>query len=132
MDTNQLARASLLTGGRIARWVTRGAAGLVMLVLLARFVAGSSLTIEGGFLDGLDYLPSWSLSLLVVPLVLAYWALQQRRLALVFVTTFLVLELIEWDHSWSGRHGPTAPGGGAGARARSGARRPDPATGASR
>ena len=110
MDTNQLARASLLTGGRIARWVTRGAAGLVMLVLLARFVAGSSLTIEGGFLDGLDYLPSWSLSLLVVPLVLAYWALQQRRLALVCVTTFLVLVFVEEDHSWPGRHVPTAPG----------------------
>ena len=89
MDTNQLARASL-TAGRIARWVTGGAAGLVMLVLLARFVAGSSLTNEGAFLDGLEYLPPWSLSLLVVPLGLACWALQQRRLAFVCVTTFLV------------------------------------------
>ena len=48
--------------------MTRGAAGLVMLVLLARFVAGSSLTNEGAFLDGLEYLPPWTLSLLVVPL----------------------------------------------------------------
>ena len=110
MDTNQLARASLLTGGRIARWVTRGAAGLVMLVLLARFVAGSSLTNEGAFLDGLEYLPPWTLSLLVVPVGLACWALQQRRLALACITTFLVLVFVEDDLSWPGRHVPTAPG----------------------
>jgi endonuclease/exonuclease/phosphatase (EEP) superfamily protein YafD len=110
VDTKQLARVSLLTGRRIARWMTRGAAGLVMLVLLARFVAGSSLTNEGAFLDGLDYLPPWPLSLLVVPLALACWALQQRRLALVCITTFLVLVFVEEDHWWPGRHVPTAPG----------------------
>jgi endonuclease/exonuclease/phosphatase (EEP) superfamily protein YafD len=110
VNTKQFARASLLTGRRTARWMTLGAAGLVMLVLLARLVAGSSLTNEGAFLDGLDYLPPWSLSLLVVPLGLACWALQQPRLALVCVTTFLVLVFVEEDHSWPGRHLPTAPG----------------------
>jgi endonuclease/exonuclease/phosphatase (EEP) superfamily protein YafD len=110
VDAKQLARASLLAGKRIAQWMTRGAAGLVMLVLLARFVAGSPLTSEGAFLDGLDYLPAWPLSLLVVPLGLACWALQQRRLALVCVTTFLVLVLVEEDHWWPSRHVPTAAG----------------------
>jgi endonuclease/exonuclease/phosphatase (EEP) superfamily protein YafD len=110
VDTKQLARASLLAGRRIAQWMTRGAAGLVMLVLLARLVAGSPLTNDGSFLDGLEYLPPWPLSVLVVPLGLACWALRQRRLALVCVTTFLVLVLVEEDHWWPGRHVPTAPG----------------------
>ena len=110
VNAKQFARASLLTGRRIARWMTRGAAGLVMLVLLARFVAGMSLTNEGAFLDGLDYLPPWPLSVLVVPLGLACWALQQRRLALVCVTTFLVLVFVEEDHWWPGRHVQTASG----------------------
>jgi endonuclease/exonuclease/phosphatase (EEP) superfamily protein YafD len=81
-----------------------------MLVLLARLAAGSSLTNEGAFLDGLDYLPPWPLSVLVVPVGLACWALRQRRLALVCVTAFLVLVLVEEDHSWPGRQVPTAPG----------------------
>lgn len=110
MDTKQLGRARLLAARRVAHWMTRGAAGLVMLVLLARFVAGSSLTNDGAFLDGLDYLPPWPLALFVVPLALACWALRQRRLALVCVTTFLVLVFVEEDHWWPGRHVPTAPG----------------------
>jgi len=71
VDAKQLAWALVRTGRLIAQWITRGAAGLVILVLLARFVAGSWLTNEGTFLDGLDYLPPWPLSVLVVPLGLA-------------------------------------------------------------
>jgi endonuclease/exonuclease/phosphatase (EEP) superfamily protein YafD len=110
VDTKHLARAVLQTGRRIAQWITRCAAGLVMLVLLARFAAGSSLTHEGAFLDGFDYLPPWPLAVLVVPLALACWALKQRRLALVCVTTFLLLVFVEEDHWWPGRRVPTAPG----------------------
>lgn len=110
METKQFAQAVLRTAGRIARWITRGAVGLVMLILLARFVAGTSLTSEGAFLDGLDYLPAWPLALLVIPVGLACWALRLRRLALVCVTTFLVLVVVEDDLSWPGRQVPAATG----------------------
>ncbi len=71
-----------------------------MMVLLARLVAGSALVHEGGFLDGVDYLPPWSLVVLVLPLVVACWALRQRRTALVLAATFLVLVILEEDLSW--------------------------------
>jgi endonuclease/exonuclease/phosphatase (EEP) superfamily protein YafD len=93
--------------GHIRRWVSLGAGGLGLAVLLARLAAGSWLVQEGDFLDGVDYLPPWSLVVLVLPLGLACWALRRRRVALVMGATLLLLVFREEDLSWRRQVVPT-------------------------
>ena len=59
---------------------------------------------EGAFLDGVDYLPPWSLVVFVLPVALACWALRQGRVALMLVATFLALMVLEEDVSFRPRH----------------------------
>ena len=89
---------------RIVRGASLVAAGLVMMVLLVRLVAGTWLVPEGAFLDGVDYLAPWSLVVLVVPVALACSALRQWRVALVLAATFLALMVLEEDFSFRPRN----------------------------
>ena len=88
------------------RFVAVAIAGLVMVVLLARLVAGSPLAHEGSVLDGIDYLPPWSLVSLVLPVAVACWALRRRRIALTVLATFVSVLVLAEDVSWRPRPKP--------------------------
>jgi endonuclease/exonuclease/phosphatase (EEP) superfamily protein YafD len=84
----------------ILKWLGAGVASVVMLVLLVRLAAGTPLVRDGSFLDGVDYLPPWSLVALVLPSALLSCALRQWRLALALGGTFLALLIFQDDVSW--------------------------------
>ena len=46
---------------KIARRLVWAVVAVVVTVLIVRFIAGSPLAWDGGPLDGIDYLPPWSL-----------------------------------------------------------------------
>ena len=96
-------RSRLETSKHIVKWAVKVAAAVVIGVVVARLVAATSLVHEGHFLDGLDYLPPWSLVVLVLPIALACWAMRQRSLVLALSATFAVLLLLDEDLSWPRR-----------------------------
>jgi endonuclease/exonuclease/phosphatase (EEP) superfamily protein YafD len=81
-------------------WIAAVLGGLVIAVLLIRFVVGIDGLVQTTALDGLDYLEPWWLAVLVWPAGLLCFAVGRRGIGATLLVLFCTLLSLDDDWRW--------------------------------